>query len=197
MNIDIVLIILVFITGLLGIISERYIKKKNKKISRTVFLGTILLLTITFCAYLIQAQQQEFNDKYSSNSGELSGTLTNDNITYPSLSLGTAQFIFEGKKGDPLILVGNDPITIWIENGELKLSTIIRSSSGEVIAKIEANEWQVNPNQIFDRNFDDHALEVINQNDEVVLQADFDGKTVHFVLNFFEMMAGKLHLVIT
>jgi len=74
---------------------------------------------------------------------------------------------------------------------ELKISTIIRDKSGSILAEIRANEWKVNPNLIYDRNFDKNAIEVINKNGEVILQVIFNGKQVELqMINFDEN--GKL-----
>jgi len=43
-------------------------------------------------------------------------------------------------------------------------ATILRAhETGRMVAGIEANEWQVNPNRTLDGNFDDSAVEVINE----------------------------------
>ncbi len=68
-----------------------------------------------------------------------------------------------------------DGLDIWIDSNELKVSALIRDKSGGIITKLEANEWQVNPNKIFDRNFDDKGVEVINNEGDVILQVDVKG----------------------
>ena len=182
MSLSILLLILTFVIALLGLIAQRYYKDR---IPKWLFIALVSLLLISFLANVHQTQQDELKAEYLKNSGTLSGKLENQSIIYPSISLGSAEFVWQGEQGEPIFIIGNDSLKIWIENSELKLSTVLRDQDGKIVAKIEANEWQVNPNLIFDRNFDDKALEVINEKGEVILQAVFDGKTVQFCGKFY------------
>jgi len=62
----------------------------------------------------------------------------------------------------------------------LLVNTTILDPTGKVIAKIEENNWKVNQNLIFDRSFDDHSFEVINEYDKVVLQVLLHNNVVAF-----------------
>jgi len=147
-----------------------------------LFVGTFMFIVAILGTNLLIIWQEGEMEKYSRHSGEISGT---KDIVYPSIKLGTAELVWKGPAGEPMIVIGNDSIKVWIEDGELKISTVIRDEDGKIIAKLEANEWQVNPNLIFDRNFDTKAVEVINQKGEVVLQAEFDGESVLFAGVFY------------
>ena len=147
-----------------------------------LFITIFMILIGSFATNAYILWQEEAMEKYSKFSGTISGT---KDIEYPSIKLGTAKFVWKGPEGEPIIRIGNDSIKVWIEDGELKISTVIRDETGKIIAKLEANEWQVNPNLIFDRNFDTKAAEVINQKGEVVLQAEFDGESVLFAGIFY------------
>lgn len=52
------------------------------------------------------------------------------------------------------------------------VSTIIRSFDMEIIAEIENNEWKLNPNNYFRRNYDESSLEVIDNYGIPVLQIE-------------------------
>jgi len=80
---------------------------------------------------------------------------------FPDVMYGETR-VFEGFK-------------IWIENNELKVSAVIRDESGEIITTLKANEWQVNPDKVLDKNFDNNAIEVIDKKGDVILQANFIG----------------------
>jgi len=51
-----------------------------------------------------------------------------------------------------------------------------------------------NPNLIFDRNFDEKAVGVINQKGEVVLQIEFDGESVQFAGIFYREDGWRIAL---
>jgi hypothetical protein len=65
------------------------------------------------------------------------------------------------------------PFSIRKKNDELLISVIIHSLDGKVIAKIIDNEWELNPNNYFRKNFDRSALEVIDEYDIPVLQVEY------------------------
>ena len=56
-----------------------------------------------------------------------------------------------------------DRFTIEKIDGKLMVSTMIRDSSGNVLAELRRNEWKVAPPpKTWDRNYTDNALEVVN-----------------------------------
>jgi len=73
------------------------------------------------------------------------------------------------------------------KDGGLLISAIIHSLDGKVIAKIQNNNWVLNPNNYFRKNFDKSALEVIDEYDIPVLQVEYlDGNNIK--------MGGVFHL---
>jgi len=64
-----------------------------------------------------------------------------------------------------------DRFTIEKIDGKLMVSTMVRDSSGSVLAELRRNEWKVAPPpKTWDRNYTDNALEVVNAEGYVVLQ---------------------------
>lgn len=186
MNLSYVLTVLTLVSGiLLLVIRFTHYRYPKARILDFLFLACGIALIAGAITNMYVIGQEEQKEKYSQYSGEISRKLEAPDIQYPSIKLGTAKLIWQGPEGEPAILIGDDPIRVWIEDGELKISTVIRDKDGKIIAKLEANEWQVNPNLIFDRNFDDRAVEVINEEGEVILQADFDGESVVFAGIFY------------
>ena len=55
----------------------------------------------------------------------------------------------------------------------LFISMVMRSIDGKIVAKMIRNTWQLNPNNYFRKNFDAHALEVIDEFDIPVLQIEY------------------------
>lgn len=79
------------------------------------------------------------------------------------------------------------PFSIKRDSNGLLISAIIHSLDGKVIAKIQNNEWVLNPNNYFRKNFDKSALEVIDEYDIPVLQVEYlDGNNIK--------MGGIFHL---
>jgi hypothetical protein len=88
--------------------------------------------------------------------------------------------------------VGRIPLFLSERDGYLFITTDVRDESGDLVAVLTNNEWQVNPENTFDRNYSSNALEVIDEQGEVVLQVittksdvllsavlrDSDGKTL-------------------
>ncbi|MBI4188485.1 MAG: hypothetical protein HY529_04675 [Chloroflexi bacterium] len=90
---------------------------------------------------------------------------------------------------------GFDPINIWFENGQLKLTTILRNSQGQIIARIDANQFRMTANDIkYDLNFDTEALEIVNPENVVVLQVQLSGNTAN-VQGVFYSSSGELCIV--
>jgi hypothetical protein len=57
---------------------------------------------------------------------------------------------------------------VWTEHGQLRVEATIRDKSGAIVATMHGNEWTVNPHRIFDRNFSDTAVEVLDERGDVV-----------------------------
>jgi hypothetical protein len=92
----------------------------------------------------------------------------------PKLELGDsgAILMWGGPEGEPILKLFDDcNLTIGIENGDVVLSTVIRDEKGETIAELVRNEWRVNPQKAFDRNYAKGAIEVRDATGDVVLQA--------------------------
>jgi hypothetical protein len=61
-------------------------------------------------------------------------------------------------------------------HGQIKVSAIIRNSLGQVVARIDANQFRLTAgNNGYDFNFDKTGLEVINAENTVVLQVNLRG----------------------
>jgi hypothetical protein len=65
-------------------------------------------------------------------------------------------------------------IELAFKEGSVLVSAKVVSPDGRITARIKDNEWQVNPNNHFDRNYDKSALEVLDaQSGVAVLQVEF------------------------
>jgi hypothetical protein len=71
------------------------------------------------------------------------------------------------------------------DDGKIKVSTVVRDRSGELIARLEENEWSEKPANRFDRNYSDSALEIIDDWGDVVLQVRLVGNVVQLQGKFY------------
>ena len=95
------------------------------------------------------------------------------------LSVGSTRFIIDSPDG-VFLKDGNQPVlTMSLNDGKLLISTTIRDTKGAIVAELVNNEWQVNKQNIFDRNYTDNALEVRDQSGKVTLQVVHFGDTIH------------------
>jgi len=83
--------------------------------------------------------------------------------------------------------VGNTvPVIIKLKGGKLFISTKIFDKAGKMVCEIDDNEWTVNKNNFYKRNYDSTAVEVIDQYDNIVLSAEVKNKNsihVYGILN--------------
>jgi len=78
--------------------------------------------------------------------------------------------------------------------GQLLVTCVIRDELGNIVAKIVDNEWQVNQNNIFDRNFSDNAFEVVSQAGDVVFQMRAVKNRLQVQLNLYNKNGDLLYV---
>jgi hypothetical protein len=104
----------------------------------------------------------------------------------PKLELGDSGsiLVWAGPHGKPILEIFEDnSLTIATQRGRVSVSTLIRDPDGSVVAELINNEWRVNPQKSFDRNYTKDALEVKDDAGDIILQvrmledrARFQGK---------------------
>ncbi|MDP2217316.1 MAG: hypothetical protein Q8J68_08530 [Methanolobus sp.] len=158
----VILIILSSLIAILGNVAGLIKPDYHKKIS----LISILLI-IVFTSLSIHSYYQEIERlKYEKDSGFLQV----EKLVYPNIYLGsnaavnTPDGVDFSSAYDFAI-----PLNVRIDNGYLKVSTIIRDAEGDIIAVINDNNWQVTSRSL-DKNFDQAAFEVIDSKNNVVFQ---------------------------
>jgi hypothetical protein len=81
---------------------------------------------------------------------------------------------------------GQDPLLrVRLRDTKLYVTTKIRNERGDLIAELDDNEWshQARP-AIYDRNYNDHVLEIVGSDGNVVLQVVDFGRAI-YVAGFF------------
>lgn len=93
--------------------------------------------------------------------------------------------IFIGAEENDQNLFAENAISLTMNNGLMYLSAQIRDCSGHIVAEIKNNEWVINTNSAYDRNYSKNALEVKDNNGEVVLQVRYFPNKVQFLAKLY------------
>lgn len=171
------------ITLLLILIKPEVIPKWLKIIIG-IIMGLLIIVGTVFQGIIHRAEQKEKEkSKYA-------GVLKPKKILFSSKEKQYPQFEF-GDSGSILTFTetGNtrvlelfeaNSLVIEVEDGVLKVSCIIRNKNGDVVAKLEGNEWRVKKEKAFDRNFTKDALEVKDEKGDIVLQIRLKENRIQF-----------------
>lgn len=153
---------------------------------------TTLLIIGLFIGGILAYRAEEKEKEITAYSGILEGApitlFSSSQQAYPKLKLGDSNTFFNwtGEQGEPLFLIAEESaLTIWHENGELKVSTKIRDENGYLIAEIVGNEWRLKEDNLWDRNYNQHALEVKNAKGNVVLQIVLEEDYIQFAAKMY------------
>lgn len=158
----------------------------NLKVPTTI----LILIAVIGQVFTIRADRQR--QQIAKYSGILeSPTLTLLSPTqdiYPKLKLGNSStfFSWHGSQGQPIFRMFEDnKLVIWIEDGQLKVSTQIRDSHGELIAEIIGDEWRLRKDNLWDRNYNKNALEVRDTEGDVILQIVLKEDYIQFAAKMY------------
>ena len=165
----------------------------------------LVVASIIVGVFALRAKEKEKQlTKYA---GVLKGPslaiLSTTQDTYPKLKLGNSNtfLTWQGTAGQALIKVFDDnDLTIWVEKTasrswwkfwsptegvRLKVSTKIRDKDGQLIAEIIGNEWKLKKEKLWDRNYNDSALEVKDAEGYAVLQMVLEKDYIQFAAKMF------------
>ena len=84
------------------------------------------------------------------------------------------------------------PITISSVSGQLKITAWINDEKGNMIAHIVDNNWEINPDNYFDRNFSNCSVEVVNKDLVPVLQVEVKNGNYVYIGGLFYYPGGKI-----
>jgi len=104
--------------------------------------------------------------------------------TRPYLSVGTTRFIVEEPNG-VFLRDGNQPLLRFrLSEGALFVTTAIYDADSNIVAELQDNEWALNKNALYDRNYTSNVVECRDNRGRVVLQVVHFGDTVHLAGTF-------------
>jgi hypothetical protein len=166
------LIILTLISALFGVFKEVL-----PPIWRRLLVPIlVVVLVLSSLSQIWLSWREEQTAKHRKESGILRSE-HRSSAKYPVLQLCESGLKYTGDPTKPVFSFGGEGIFLRIEDGEAKLSMVVRDSNGIVMAVIRDNVWFVpkSPN-VLDRNFDNNTLEVIGSHQEVILQVQILGE---------------------
>jgi len=167
----------------------------------------ITLVVASVAVGVITIKAEDKNQQITKYAGLLNGpsltVLSTKQDTYPTLKLGDSNtfFTFQGPEGQPIIKVFDDNDLIisgekvisrnwwkfWSSSESIKweVSTVIRDKEGQIIAEITNNQWKLKPDKLWDRNYNDNALEVRNADGDIVLQIVVNKDYIQFAAKMY------------
>lgn len=153
------------------------------------FISAIMVALSAFMYYRADRMERDREKKVAA----LEGTIENKkripnkskkaqiNSDYVFVDFGSNIFSYKkeslknGIQCSPITIGIKYPIFLKIKNDSLFVSATINSRDGKVVAEIIDNEWKINPNNYFKRNYDKHGFEVVDQESILKLQVYFTG----------------------
>ena len=192
-------ILLILITIILAVLGAK------EYLALVVVLG-ILYITLS----IISLKQQNLNEKKSQTSGVIKIPLsvfssiklffyllvdrlfsTKYSEVPRKIELGNSGAFIQDESREvnayPIINIFDKAyIKLSRKQGRLMLSTKLIGRDGTV-AEIEDNEWKINPNQAFDRNYNNSSLEVKDKHGDVVLQIQLLKDRIRFQGKFYDV----------
>jgi hypothetical protein len=131
----------------------------------------LLLGAVVCCLSILEQIRKDKAEKYASNVGTIRSPADGDK--YPPVALGGAVFTFlDGYQGLQF-LIDTTSFKLWVKDNKLYADALILSPDSAIIVRMTANEFQLNPGNYFDKNFNDSTLEVEDRWGNVVLQLQY------------------------
>jgi hypothetical protein len=86
-------------------------------------------------------------------------------------------------------------LQVRIKDKQIKVSASVTDYNNELVAEIVDNEWKVNPNKSFDRNYSNDAFEVKDNKGRVVLQIKIADDILQFQGILYDAKKGLSRLI--
>jgi len=204
MGVKVILIVLMLGVALIGVFTSKDLPKK-------IMIALLVLLCFHAAFSIYDGWRSKAEEAKTQAKQATSGAL--DGVTRSQIERGKrrihvgigqsgTRFVFEinpkqkvFRPFQPIEALEWIPLWLSIAGDRIKVTTDIRDAAGNIIAKLSENEWQINKNNTFDRNYTDHALEVIDNKDEVVLQLILLDDMLQVQARFFNSKGESVTIV--
>lgn len=158
-----------------------FLQLKNLSIKKMQLRPWLIFIIsiVVLAASIVSEIRSQIEERYKRNEGVIESPI--DATMHPRvLAIGETKFLFMSDSYYIGNLFDSVDLNIWIASNKLYISTTVTDETGNIIARIIANEWQRNPNNSFDKNFNDNTIEILDNQGNVVLQAQLKGDEVQF-----------------
>lgn len=186
---NIILIIIIAIISIIGLVPEKTLSQKKK-------LLTILpILIISVVLQILMSIQENKTKKASASVGKIVSEqiiLSFPKRIFPKLQLGDRGPVITGD----LSIFERRGLEIKTIDNQIYISISVTDLDGNIIAEIKDNEWKVNLNKSFDRNYSRYAFEVKDNYGNIVLQTQLKGDTLQFQGVLYDP-STELFLIVT
>jgi hypothetical protein len=143
------------------------------KISFWASIITALSFIIMIAIYIVSNYEQKKKIKEETRRGVLKNRNNKGSDTFyvkmGGISCAWQRGDLESGVVAPIVCNTDSPISIKLANGKIVLSMKFYNIDNEIVGEIVNSEWLLNTN-FFKRNYDDYAIEVIDNYDVVVMQ---------------------------
>lgn len=185
------IIILAAILAIIGIIRPTTIPRWLTIISIAIVLVMGILEIISDIRQSKQKKKEQYTNILKPKSSII---LSSNRRTFSKLQIGDPgpTFEFGGGVNERFFsnLLRANYFVLKTEEGQIKLSMMIRDRTGKIVAEIDKNEWKVNPNNSFDRNYSKNALEVKDSYGDIILQVRLLKDRVQLQAKFYGRIGG-------
>lgn len=124
--------------------------------------------------------------------------LSGNTFNAPILEIGDSGTMLRhtGKEGQSLLKFADDNRLVILQDKDgIKISTQIKNKKGELVAELINNEWKINKNNSWDRNYTSNALEVKDNTGDVVLQVKLLEDRVQFQGKLYDSQGTGIALL--
>jgi hypothetical protein len=168
--------IFILVSVVIGLFQLPKLSFKPFKVKPFVMLS--LSLVLSFLTITEQIRKDKVQ-KYDGNTGTLNSPV--DAPRFPTIAVGSTKFIFAGGYGGLSLFFDTNSFKLWVKDNKLYADALVFSPDSSIIVRMTTNEFETNPDHIFDKNFDDSTLEVEDKKGNVVLQFQYkhDEVSVH------------------
>jgi hypothetical protein len=139
--------------------------------NKVYFGSSVLLLTVAYLVLGLKARPQAVPLYYGVLTPHRHLFFSSETKTKANIEIGDSGSMIDPAFSGPAFIFGTSQLTIESIDGQLKVTTDVRNRQGKIEAQLVKNEWKVAPfPETWDRNYDDHTLEVKDPTDRIVLQ---------------------------
>ncbi len=170
---------MIILGGVLGVVTIFLNMVGSKKTLKIIFgiLSILIIITATILG-VYNHLSIEKTEKYSRSTGDYEMEDIPKNFR-----INVGSNIFDGYNNVSLENYVHTPVTIFVDEGKLKVSTLIFDKDGNILVRVNEGKGKIY-SDYGDLSFDNNALEVLNNN-EVIFQVFYSNNIINVFGDFY------------